>query len=82
MILPDTMEIRIVVPIESRNTAWVSFDGRHRVNLKAGDSIGITSSPFPVPTICKDNQSGDWFGSLERCLGWNKREKQKTLDVY
>ena len=80
MILPDTMEIRILVPEHSRATAWVSFDGRHRVNLLAGDSIQIESSQYPVPTLCKVNQSEDWFHGLETCLAWNKREKQKPLD--
>lgn len=28
------MELRICVPFNSRNTAWASFDGRGRVELK------------------------------------------------
>jgi NAD kinase len=80
MILPDTMDIRILVPKDSRSTAWVSFDGRHRVHLQAGDSIQIKSSQFPVPTVCQVDQSEDWFGGLESCLAWNKREKQKAFE--
>ncbi len=34
MLLPDTMELRICVPYNSRSTAWASFDGRGRVELK------------------------------------------------
>src|SRR5258706_15175537 len=34
MLLPDTMELRICVPVNSRSTAWASFDGRGRVELK------------------------------------------------
>jgi NAD kinase len=80
MILPDTMEIRVLVPSDSRATAWVSFDGRHRVHLKAGDSIQIVSSQYPIPTLCKVEQSEDWFHGLERCLAWNTRERQKPLE--
>ncbi|KAJ3258357.1 hypothetical protein HK103_003645 [Boothiomyces macroporosus] len=79
MILPDTMDIRILVPEDSRCTAWVSFDGRHRVHLTAGDSIQIVASQFPVPTVCLVEQSEDWFHGLETCLAWNKRERQKSL---
>jgi NAD+ kinase len=79
MILPDTMEIVVLVPEDSRATAWVSFDGRHRVNLKAGDSIHIMPSQFPVPTVCRDSQSEDWIGALDSCLGWNKRQRQKFI---
>uniref|UniRef100_U9UPM7 ATP-NAD kinase n=1 Tax=Rhizophagus irregularis (strain DAOM 181602 / DAOM 197198 / MUCL 43194) TaxID=747089 RepID=U9UPM7_RHIID len=34
MLLPDSMELRICVPYNSRSTAWASFDGRHRVELR------------------------------------------------
>lgn len=34
MLLPDGMELRICVPYNSRSTAWASFDGRGRVELK------------------------------------------------
>ncbi|KAJ3128713.1 hypothetical protein HK098_003705 [Nowakowskiella sp. JEL0407] len=82
MILPDTMELRIVVPEGSRATAWASFDGRRRVQLKQGDSIRIVASNYPVPTVCSgEDQSSDWFEGLERCLGWNRRERQKPLEA-
>jgi NAD+ kinase len=34
MLLPDSMELRVCVPFNSRSTAWASFDGRGRVELK------------------------------------------------
>lgn len=34
MLLPDTMELRVCVPFNSRSTAWASFDGRGRIELK------------------------------------------------
>jgi NAD+ kinase len=34
MLLPDSMELRICVPYNSRSTAWASFDGRGRIELK------------------------------------------------
>jgi len=36
-------------------------------------------STNPVPTISKTDQTRDWFGSLERCFGWNDRAEQKPL---
>jgi NAD+ kinase len=38
MLLPDGMELRICVPYNSRSTAWASFDGRGRVELKRESS--------------------------------------------
>lgn len=34
MLLPEGMELRVCVPYNSRSTAWASFDGRGRVELK------------------------------------------------
>ncbi|KAF7321468.1 NAD+ kinase [Mycena kentingensis (nom. inval.)] len=79
MLLPDTMELRICVPFNSRSTAWASFDGRGRVELKQGDHIKVTASKFPFPTVCADNQSTDWFQSISRTLKWNERERQKSF---
>lgn len=39
MLLPDGMELRICVPYNSRSTAWASFDGRGRVELKRESSL-------------------------------------------
>ena len=39
MLLPDSMEVRVCVPFNSRSTAWASFDGRGRVELKRASVI-------------------------------------------
>jgi len=97
MLLPDSMELRICVPYNSRSTAWASFDGRGRVELKRkldyspcseqhltrieGDHIKVTASKYPFPTVCADNQSTDWFHAISRTLKWNERERQKSFVV-
>jgi len=81
MLLPDSMELRICVPHNSRSTAWASFDGRGRVELKQGDHIKVTPSKFPFPTVCMSSSSQDWFNSVSRCLRWNERERQKSFVV-
>jgi hypothetical protein len=103
MLLPDSMELRICVPYNSRSTAWASFDGRGRVELRRecsrhsyplslkltrvdfvrteGDHIKVTASPYPFPTVCADKQSTDWFGSIQRTLKWNERQRQKSFVI-
>jgi len=81
MLLPDSMEARVCVPFNSRSTAWVSFDGRGRVELKQGDHIKVTASKYPFPTVCHDKQSTDWFHAISRTLKWNDRERQKSFVV-
>ncbi|KAI8089715.1 ATP-NAD kinase-like domain-containing protein [Halteromyces radiatus] len=80
-LVPDSMELRICVPYNSRNTAWAGFDGRGRVELRQGDHIKVTASKYPFPTVCKDDQTADWFGSVQNCLHWNKRPRQKSFAV-
>lgn len=50
MLLPDSMELRICVPYNSRSTAWASFDGRGRVELKRACSS--TPTPHVWLLIC------------------------------
>ena len=56
MILPDTCELKIQVPVDSRNTAWVGFDGRERTELKQGDYISVKLSRHPMPSVCEQDQ--------------------------
>ncbi|GLV41684.1 uncharacterized protein CBL_13377 [Carabus blaptoides fortunei] len=80
IVVPAGVELKISVSPDSRNTSWVSFDGRNRQELFHGDSLRVTTSVYPVPSICAQDQISDWFDSLAECLHWNVRKKQKHLD--
>ncbi|XP_069953594.1 uncharacterized protein [Cherax quadricarinatus] len=80
IVVPAGVELKIAVSRDSRNTAWVSFDGRKRQELFHGDSLRVTTSIYPVPSICAEDQIADWFASLDECLRWNDRKRQKHFD--
>jgi NAD+ kinase len=65
------------VSANSRNSAWVAFDGRNRQEIFQGDSVVVTTSTSPVPTINNTGHVTDWFDSLAECLNWNVRKQQK-----
>ncbi|CAO2834248.1 unnamed protein product [Amaranthus hypochondriacus] len=79
VILPDSARLELKVPEDARSNAWVSFDGKRRQQLSRGDSVRISMSEHPLPTVNKSDQTGDWFHSLIRCLNWNERLDQKAL---
>ncbi|XP_024915211.1 NAD kinase isoform X1 [Cynoglossus semilaevis] len=79
IVVPAGVELKIMLSQDARNTAWVSFDGRKRQEICHGDSITITTSCFPVPSICFRDPVNDWFESLAQCLHWNVRKKQNYL---
>ncbi|KAG9331620.1 hypothetical protein JZ751_018649 [Albula glossodonta] len=79
IVVPAGVELMITLSPEARNTAWVSFDGRKRQEIQHGDSIKITTSCYPVPSICCHDLVYDWFESLAECLHWNVRKKQTRL---
>ncbi|KAK1263578.1 hypothetical protein QJS04_geneDACA009200 [Acorus gramineus] len=79
VILPDSVQLELKIPDDARSNAWVSFDGKRRQQLSKGDSIRISMSQHPLPTVNKSDQTGDWFHSLIRCLNWNERLDQKAL---
>lgn len=39
----------------------------------------ITTSVYPIPSICRFDQLGDWFESLADTLHWNLRQPQLSL---
>ncbi|XP_014502196.1 NAD kinase 2, chloroplastic isoform X1 [Vigna radiata var. radiata] len=79
VILPDSAQLELKIPQDARSNAWVSFDGKRRQQLSRGDSVRISMSQYPLPTVNKFDQTGDWFHSLIRCLNWNERLDQKAL---
>ncbi|XP_053740319.1 NAD kinase b isoform X1 [Synchiropus splendidus] len=79
IVVPAGVELMITLSPDARNTAWVSFDGRKRQEIQHGDCIKITTSCFPVPSICCHDLVYDWFESLAQCLHWNVRKRQARL---
>lgn len=71
MVLSDTMLLRIAVPANSRSTAYCSFDGKGRVELRQGDYVTVEASQYPFPTVVSGG--GEWFESVRRALRWNVR---------
>jgi NAD+ kinase len=71
MVLADTMLLRVSIPRNSRATAYCSFDGKNRVELRQGDHITIAASQYPFPTVMK--APTEWFDSVSTSLKWNTR---------
>lgn len=81
-VLPSTIRLRVVVAAASRASAVVSFDGRSRITLSAGDALAVTASRWPVTTVDLAGGAADWFGALSGCLRWNEgRPAQKALEL-
>ncbi|KAJ5644087.1 NAD(+) kinase [Penicillium longicatenatum] len=79
MVLSDSHLLRVAVPNSSRSTAYCSFDGKGRVELRQGDYVTVEASQYPFPTVVSD--SGEWFTSVQRALRWNTRGAvQKSWD--
>ncbi|SCV02012.1 LANO_0F14664g1_1 [Lachancea nothofagi CBS 11611] len=77
IILPDSMKLKVKVPMNSRATAWAAFDGKNRVELFKGDYICITASPHSFPTL--ESSPTEFIDSISRTLNWNAREPQKSF---
>ncbi|KAH3671657.1 hypothetical protein OGAPHI_000362 [Ogataea philodendri] len=77
ILLPDTMALKVKVPLRSRSTAWASFDGRSRVELLKGYYVTVCASPFPFPTV--RSSKTEYIDSVSRVLNWNNREEQRSF---
>ncbi|KAL6453037.1 UTR1 NAD(+) kinase [Candida maltosa Xu316] len=77
ILLPDGMNLKVKTPNSSRGTAWCSFDGKVRTELKKGYYVTIQASSFPFPTVVSTKT--EYFDSVSRNLHWNVRQQQKPL---
>eukprot|EP00242_Pyramimonas_sp_CCMP2087_P016978 CAMPEP_0198225198 /NCGR_PEP_ID=MMETSP1445-20131203/100126_1 /TAXON_ID=36898 /ORGANISM="Pyramimonas sp., Strain CCMP2087" /LENGTH=63 /DNA_ID=CAMNT_0043904633 /DNA_START=65 /DNA_END=256 /DNA_ORIENTATION=- len=59
---------------------WASFDGKNRVQLRAGDSVVIQVSQWPMSTVCLVDDTNDWFKSVREGLHFNLRKAQGRLE--
>lgn len=76
LILPEHVTVRVQVPFNSRSSAWVSFDGKDRKQLAAGDALVCSMAPWPVPTACQVDSTSDFLRSIHEGLHWNLRKTQ------
>mmetsp|Transcript_75109 Transcript_75109/g.178526 ORF Transcript_75109/g.178526 Transcript_75109/m.178526 type:complete len:574 (+) Transcript_75109:76-1797(+) len=80
VVLPDSAIVNIQIPKGSRTCqVMVAVDGKEVIELNWGDSLEVSVSPFPLPTLCKDSETDDWFRSVNTSLRWNLRREQKGL---
>lgn len=79
MLLNDDMALKVALPVTGRGGAFVSFDGKGRVELGRGDEVVVRASQYPFPTVM--GQPLEWFDSISRTLRWNTRAaEQKGWD--
>jgi NAD+ kinase len=80
LVLPDSLMVRIGVPYDARVSAWCSFDGKSRVELRRGDFLNVSASRYPFPKVHDGNSHTSWFGRLSETLHWNERKRQKSFN--
>lgn len=76
LILPEYVTLRVQIPINSRGSAWASFDGKDRKHLAPGDALICSIAPWPVPTACQVDSTSDFLRSIHDGLHWNLRKTQ------
>lgn len=77
IILPDSMELKVVIPNGSRHTSWVSFDGKYPFELTERHYASISASRYYFPTVM--NSDTEYFDSVSNNLNWNTRKMQKPM---
>ena len=80
-VFPDSVTLRIALPSGARQVdAQVCFDGKNPQRLLPGDSVVVSTSVWPLPAVCRQDQHVDWFKSVKGKLLWNERTVQGGLD--
>ena len=74
MVLSDSLLLKVCIPKNSRSTAYASFDGKGRIELRRGDCVQVEAGRYPFPTVVGEGGTGgEWFESVRRALRWNTR---------
>ena len=74
MVLSDSLLLKVCIPKISRSTAYASFDGKGRIELRRGDCVQVEAGRYPFPTVVGEGGTGgEWFESVRRALRWNTR---------
>ena len=77
IILPDSITLKIKVGANARGSAWASFDGKYRTELKPGEYLEICCSTYSFPTV--DSTDEEFIRNISRTLNWNVRAQQKSF---
>lgn len=78
LVVPDSMILHIGVPYDARSSAFVSLDGKARVELRRGDFLAINVSRYPFPKVQPpQSTSVSWVQQLSRTLHWNEQKRPK-----
>lgn len=64
IVIADSSYLKLLVPSTARTSAWISFDGQKRLELKQGDYLICRISAFPVTCFCSN---GMYRSSCSRC---------------
>lgn len=76
---PDSVSLRFHIQGEARSPAFVTIDGRQRTELSQGQSLEVTVSPYPLPTLLRVGNTADWFDALRDAFNFNTRVHQKPM---
>ena len=73
VVLPATATVPIRLDERSTSPAWVTYDGGARAELRPGDTLTVTQSRWPLPTLCAVDAGSDWFASVASNLRFGDR---------
>ncbi|KAH3756906.1 NAD kinase [Pelomyxa schiedti] len=73
IIFPSHSVLEVHVP-DDCPVARATIDGRPSIQLNTPDFVRVEQCPYPVPSVCKDDEDKDWVHSLVTVLSWNQRK--------
>lgn len=76
--LPESAAVTIKLDSAAVSGAVLIVDGKPCSLLSHGDRVVAMMSENPVPTICHETDTRDWFGTVHEVLRWNGRMEQKS----
>ena len=79
IMVPAGVQLQIKLNANTRHPAWFSVDGTQNKQLPPGFTICVSTSEYPLLSMCRSGQIDDWFEGLRTCLQWNMRKLQLPM---
>ena len=72
LVFPDSVMLRVQVPLTAKNPAFVAFDGKGRQELRPGDAVELCISRWALPEVCMEPPTVEWVSAITNGLHWNR----------
>lgn len=80
-VVSDNQVIKVAIPKNARDSAYVAFDGKRKMELKQGEFVEVKFSKYPLVWFCETSDNDDWLEAIEASFNMGEKRDRKSLEI-